>query len=534
MSSLEQGLFSNYHPITPVSGQLPSTLPDTIPASGAEVGGATQDISGGLGGTGGAVELPDFQRDPGLEVSATHADDSIAAKGSLAVQAVIAPGTGERSDGSQERPLRRRGRPAKARRQPGPELERAEEEPDDELGSADDEDFSDTEETEADLVEPGMEEDEAIGDDDEEAPDDDEEDDDDKEDQTQGPDQSEAPDGGWEEVIVAVTEEDENSGPGRKQRRTKGVARDAFGQYLLDTGKVDLLTAEDEVELAKLIEVGLYAEHKLNTDPSLPLELQADLDIMAVEGRRAKQRFLAANVRLVVSIAKRKRWQKQGLPIGDLVQEGNLGLIRAVEKFDYTKGYKFSTYATWWIKQAISRGIADRGRTIRLPVHVLENISKVNTAAGELVQRLGREPTPEELAAELDDGSGKFTPEKVIELQKYDASDPLSLDQPLDPGTDNGGKVGELIEDVDAQPQYEIVVRGLLAEQVAAVLDTLSAREAGIMRMRFGLADGQPHTLDEIGRAFGVTRERIRQIESKTLSKLRHPSRAETLREYYD
>jgi RNA polymerase primary sigma factor len=304
-----------------------------------------------------------------------------------------------------------------------------------------------------------------------------------------------------------------------------GATSDPVKDYLKQIGKVPLLNAEQEVELAKRIEAGLFAEEKLG-DPvgSLRPEHRLDLEWIADDGRRAKNHLLEANLRLVVSLA--KRYTGRGMLFLDLIQEGNLGLIRAVEKFDYTKGYKFSTYATWWIRQAITRAMADQARTIRIPVHMVEVINKLARVQRQMLQDLGREPTPEELAAELD-----MTPEKVIEVQKY-GREPISLHTPL--GEDGDSEFGDLIEDSEAIQPGEAVSFTLLQEQLHSVLDTLSEREAGVVSMRFGLTDGQPKTLDEIGKVYGVTRERIRQIESKTMSKLRHPSRSQVLRDYLD
>jgi RNA polymerase primary sigma factor len=304
-----------------------------------------------------------------------------------------------------------------------------------------------------------------------------------------------------------------------------GATSDPVKDYLKQIGKVPLLNAEQEVELAKRIEAGLFAEEKLAEGRgSLHPEARGDLEWIADDGRRAKDHLLEANLRLVVSLA--KRYTGRGMLFLDLIQEGNLGLIRAVEKFDYTKGYKFSTYATWWIRQAITRAMADQARTIRIPVHMVEVINKLARVQRQMLQDLGREPTPEELAAELD-----MTPEKVIEVQKY-GREPISLHTPL--GEDGDSEFGDLIEDSEAIQPGEAVSFTLLQEQLHSVLDTLSEREAGVVSMRFGLTDGQPKTLDEIGKVYGVTRERIRQIESKTMSKLRHPSRSQVLRDYLD
>jgi RNA polymerase primary sigma factor len=303
-----------------------------------------------------------------------------------------------------------------------------------------------------------------------------------------------------------------------------GATADPVKDYLKQIGKVPLLNAEQEVELAKRIEAGLFSEEKLNSGEKIDKKLRRDLEWIAEDGRRAKNHLLEANLRLVVSLA--KRYTGRGMLFLDLIQEGNLGLIRAVEKFDYTKGYKFSTYATWWIRQAITRAMADQARTIRIPVHMVEVINKLARVQRQMLQDLGREPTPEELARELD-----MTPEKVVEVQKY-GREPISLHTPL--GEEGDSEFGDLIEDSEAIVPSDAVSFTLLQEQLESVLDTLSDREAGVVRMRFGLTDGQAKTLDEIGKVYGVTRERIRQIESKTMSKLRHPSRSQVLRDYLD
>ncbi|HIZ37722.1 MAG TPA: RNA polymerase sigma factor [Candidatus Ruania gallistercoris] len=306
---------------------------------------------------------------------------------------------------------------------------------------------------------------------------------------------------------------------------TAGATADPVKDYLKQIGKVALLNAEQEVELAKRIEAGLFAEEKLASEAEkIQGKLKRELSWIAQDGRRAKNHLLEANLRLVVSLA--KRYTGRGMLFLDLIQEGNLGLIRAVEKFDYTKGYKFSTYATWWIRQAITRAMADQARTIRIPVHMVEVINKLARVQRQMLQDLGREPTPEELAKELD-----MTPEKVVEVQKY-GREPISLHTPL--GEDGDSEFGDLIEDSEAIVPADAVSFTLLQEQLHSVLDTLSEREAGVVSMRFGLTDGQPKTLDEIGKVYGVTRERIRQIESKTMSKLRHPSRSQVLRDYLD
>ena len=302
---------------------------------------------------------------------------------------------------------------------------------------------------------------------------------------------------------------------------------DSVHTYLKSIGRTSLLTAEQEVDLAKRIEAGLFAEHKLETldlagGAGLDEKFRRELELVAEDGRRAKSHMLEANLRLVVSVA--KKYSDRGLSLLDVVQEGNLGLIRAVEKFDYTKGYKFSTYAMWWIRQAIQRGFADSARTIRLPVHVLEMLSKLSRVERDMHQRLGREPTPEELAVELD-----RTPDQIEELLRT-SRQPISLDSTI--GEDGETSIGDLIEDVDAPEASELVDRQLMAEQLRSALDALTPREATIMAMRFGLYDGNPHTLDEIGRALGLTRERIRQLEKQSLSKLRHPSRAQPLLDF--
>jgi RNA polymerase primary sigma factor len=301
----------------------------------------------------------------------------------------------------------------------------------------------------------------------------------------------------------------------------RGVSADLVRAYLNGIGRTRLLTAVEEVTLSKRIEAGLYAEEKL---PAAGDDLAPLLRIIITEGRAAKNHLLEANLRLVVSIA--KRYTGRGMAFLDLIQEGNLGLIRAVEKFDYTKGYKFSTYATWWIRQAITRAMADQARTIRIPVHMVEVINKLGRIQRELLQDLGREPTPEELAKEMD-----ITPEKVLEIQQY-AREPISLDQTI--GDEGDSQLGDFIEDSEAVVAVDAVSFTLLQDQLQSVLETLSEREAGVVRLRFGLTDGQPRTLDEIGQVYGVTRERIRQIESKTMSKLRHPSRSQVLRDYLD
>jgi RNA polymerase primary sigma factor len=327
--------------------------------------------------------------------------------------------------------------------------------------------------------------------------------------------------GGDDEIFVFGDDDDDLPAA---QVAVAGATADPVKDYLKQIGKVPLLNAEQEVELAKRIEAGLFAEEKLAESERMNTDQRIDLEWIAEDGRRAKNHLLEANLRLVVSLA--KRYTGRGMLFLDLIQEGNLGLIRAVEKFDYTKGYKFSTYATWWIRQAITRAMADQARTIRIPVHMVEVINKLARVQRQMLQDLGREPTPEELAVELD-----MTPEKVVEVQKY-GREPISLHTPL--GEDGDSEFGDLIEDSEAIQPGEAVSFTLLQEQLHSVLDTLSEREAGVVSMRFGLTDGQPKTLDEIGKVYGVTRERIRQIESKTMSKLRHPSRSQVLRDYLD
>ncbi len=326
-----------------------------------------------------------------------------------------------------------------------------------------------------------------------------------------------------------VWDEDESEALRQARKDAELTASaDSVRAYLKQIGKVALLNAEEEVELAKRIEAGLYATQLMveltDRGEKLPAAQRRDMMWICRDGDRAKNHLLEANLRLVVSLA--KRYTGRGMAFLDLIQEGNLGLIRAVEKFDYTKGYKFSTYATWWIRQAITRAMADQARTIRIPVHMVEVINKLGRIQRELLQDLGREPTPEELAKEMD-----ITPEKVLEIQQY-AREPISLDQTI--GDEGDSQLGDFIEDSEAVVAVDAVSFTLLQDQLQSVLDTLSEREAGVVRLRFGLTDGQPRTLDEIGQVYGVTRERIRQIESKTMSKLRHPSRSQVLRDYLD
>ncbi|MCH6229649.1 RNA polymerase sigma factor [Microbacterium sp. CFH 31415] len=324
---------------------------------------------------------------------------------------------------------------------------------------------------------------------------------------------------------IVITSSDEDDVPVYSTQIT-GATADPVKDYLKQIGKVPLLNAAEEVELAMRIEAGLFAEEKLSHMSAAEKSSQLGLDLqwVARDGQRAKSHLLGANLRLVVSLA--KRYTGRGMQFLDLIQEGNLGLIRAVEKFDYTKGFKFSTYATWWIRQAITRAMADQARTIRIPVHMVEVINKLARVQRQMLQDLGREPTPEELSRELD-----MTPEKVIEVQKY-GREPISLHTPL--GEDGDSEFGDLIEDTEAVVPADAVGFTMLQRQLESLLDSLSEREAGVIRMRFGLGDGQPKTLDQIGDTFGVTRERIRQIESKTMAKLRHPSRSQSLRDYLE
>ncbi|WP_375485936.1 RNA polymerase sigma factor [uncultured Jatrophihabitans sp.] len=339
-----------------------------------------------------------------------------------------------------------------------------------------------------------------------------------------------AAEGAAESEEIVWDEEEEESEALRQARKDAEMtaSADSVRAYLKQIGKVALLNAEEEVDLAKRIEAGLYGAERLRqaeeANEKLATQMRRDLRWIVRDGERAKNHLLEANLRLVVSLA--KRYTGRGMAFLDLIQEGNLGLIRAVEKFDYTKGYKFSTYATWWIRQAITRAMADQARTIRIPVHMVEVINKLGRIQRELLQDLGREPTPEELAKEMD-----ITPDKVLEIQQY-AREPISLDQTI--GDEGDSQLGDFIEDSEAVVAVDAVSFTLLQDQLQSVLQTLSEREAGVVKLRFGLTDGQPRTLDEIGQVYGVTRERIRQIESKTMSKLRHPSRSQVLRDYLD
>lgn len=359
--------------------------------------------------------------------------------------------------------------------------------------------------------------------------DDDDLEDDDLDDDEEEDDEDENEDEDEEDEGDEVWNEDESA---RLRQARKDAAltasADSVRAYLKQIGKVALLTAEEEVSLAKRIEAGLYAQYKIDeakeAGERIAYAQKRDLREISRDGQRAKNHLLEANLRLVVSLA--KRYTGRGMAFLDLIQEGNLGLIRAVEKFDYTKGYKFSTYATWWIRQAITRAMADQARTIRIPVHMVEVINKLGRIQRELLQDLGREPTPEELAKEMD-----ITEEKVLEIQQY-AREPISLDQTI--GDEGDSQLGDFIEDSEAVIAVDAVSFTLLQDQLGDVLETLSEREAGVVRLRFGLTDGMPRTLDEIGQVYGVTRERIRQIESKTMSKLRHPSRSQVLRDYLE
>ena len=388
-------------------------------------------------------------------------------------------------------------------------------EPDDDVEIDDDEIEVDAEDTADDS------DDAAPAKDKKDASDDDSDDDEDDEEGTTKPAFTEPLPTG----AIVISSSDDDEVPVYSTQIT-GATADPVKDYLKQIGKVPLLNAAEEVELAMRIEAGLFAEEKLShmTAAEKSSQLGLDLQWVARDGQRAKSHLLGANLRLVVSLA--KRYTGRGMQFLDLIQEGNLGLIRAVEKFDYTKGFKFSTYATWWIRQAITRAMADQARTIRIPVHMVEVINKLARVQRQMLQDLGREPTPEELSRELD-----MTPEKVIEVQKY-GREPISLHTPL--GEDGDSEFGDLIEDTEAVVPADAVGFTMLQRQLESLLDSLSEREAGVIRMRFGLGDGQPKTLDQIGDTFGVTRERIRQIESKTMAKLRHPSRSQSLRDYLE
>ena len=386
----------------------------------------------------------------------------------------------------------------------------------DQVDEADLDDFDD------DLDDVDAEDDEADLDEDEESePEDDEDEDDEERKKPEEPKEKGA-------FVVRDDDDDDNLTPsGNPKRRViaAGATADPVKDYLKQIGRVSLLNAEQEVDLSERIEAGLYAQHLLDTEASqMDFKRRRELKWAANDGKKAKDHLLEANLRLVVSLA--KRYTGRGMLFLDLIQEGNLGLIRAVEKFDWKKGFKFSTYATWWIRQAITRAMADQARTIRVPVHMVEVINKLSRVQRQMLQDLGREPTPDELARELD-----MPVEKVQEVQKY-GREPISLHTPL--GEDGDSEFGDLIEDTDAIAPSDAVAFSLLQEQFKQVLETLSPREAGVIKMRYGLEDGQPKTLDDIGRVYGVTRERMRQIESKTMSKLRHPSRSQTLRDFLD
>lgn len=389
---------------------------------------------------------------------------------------------------------------------------------DDEDAQVDDPDLDDFDD---DLDDVDSDDNDDLDDDEESEPEDDDDEDEEERKKPEEPKEKGA-------FVVRDDDDDENLTPsGNPKRRViaAGATADPVKDYLKQIGRVSLLNAEQEVDLSERIEAGLYAQHLLDTESDqMDFKRKRELKWAANDGRRAKDHLLEANLRLVVSLA--KRYTGRGMLFLDLIQEGNLGLIRAVEKFDWKKGFKFSTYATWWIRQAITRAMADQARTIRVPVHMVEVINKLSRVQRQMLQDLGREPTPDELARELD-----MPVEKVQEVQKY-GREPISLHTPL--GEDGDSEFGDLIEDTDAIAPSDAVAFSLLQEQFRQVLETLSPREAGVIKMRYGLEDGQPKTLDDIGRVYGVTRERIRQIESKTMSKLRHPSRSQTLRDFLD
>ncbi|OLT05279.1 RNA polymerase subunit sigma [Kocuria sp. CNJ-770] len=438
----------------------------------------------------------------------TTAAKTTAAKTTAAKSTAAAP-TAARSSAAQAAPAPAPAQKPATRKKAAPKKADADVtgEPDTDVEVAEDADLEPDLTDEAGVVDPDVEEDEDAA---EETP---------AEDEVAAPARKDEKTSGF-----VITANDDDDAPAQ-QVVSAGATADPVKDYLKQIGKVALLNAEQEVDLALRIEAGLYAEHKLADEKdSLDPQTRKELRWVIHDGKRAKNHLLEANLRLVVSLA--KRYTGRGMLFLDLIQEGNLGLIRAVEKFDYTKGFKFSTYATWWIRQAITRAMADQARTIRIPVHMVEVINKLARVQRQMLQDLGREPTPEELANELD-----MTPEKVVEVQKY-GREPISLHTPL--GEDGDSEFGDLIEDSEAVVPADAVSFTLLQEQLHSVLDTLSEREAGVVAMRFGLTDGQPKTLDEIGKVYGVTRERIRQIESKTMSKLRHPSRSQVLRDYLD
>ncbi|MDX5147066.1 RNA polymerase sigma factor [Bifidobacterium breve] len=400
----------------------------------------------------------------------------------------------------------------------------------DENASVDAEDL-DVDNLDEDLDDVESEDVDDLEDTDAESDDEDIDDEDDEDEEDEGKAASKVPEQPKEKgayVVSDTDDEEENVIPaGNPKRRViaAGATADPVKDYLKQIGRVSLLNAEQEVDLSERIEAGLYAQHLLDTESEgMEFKRKRELKWAAADGKKAKDHLLEANLRLVVSLA--KRYTGRGMLFLDLIQEGNLGLIRAVEKFDWKKGFKFSTYATWWIRQAITRAMADQARTIRVPVHMVEVINKLSRVQRQMLQDLGREPTPDELARELD-----MPVEKVQEVQKY-GREPISLHTPL--GEDGDSEFGDLIEDTDAIAPSDAVAFSLLQEQFKQVLETLSPREAGVIKMRYGLEDGQPKTLDDIGRVYGVTRERIRQIESKTMSKLRHPSRSQTLRDFLD
>jgi RNA polymerase primary sigma factor len=417
--------------------------------------------------------------------------------------------TASKKTAAKKAPAKAKATPAKAKSKPKAdddiEEDEIEEDLDEDLEVADD---SDEDDDTADAAKPAAKKS-------------DDSDDDDEDDEEKPAAASEALPTG----AIVISSSDEDDVPVYSAQIT-GATADPVKDYLKQIGKVPLLNAAEEVELAMRIEAGLFAEEKLSNMSPVEKTSQLGLDLqwVARDGQRAKSHLLGANLRLVVSLA--KRYTGRGMQFLDLIQEGNLGLIRAVEKFDYTKGFKFSTYATWWIRQAITRAMADQARTIRIPVHMVEVINKLARVQRQMLQDLGREPTPEELSRELD-----MTPEKVIEVQKY-GREPISLHTPL--GEDGDSEFGDLIEDTEAVVPADAVGFTMLQRQLESLLDSLSEREAGVIRMRFGLGDGQPKTLDQIGDTFGVTRERIRQIESKTMAKLRHPSRSQSLRDYLE
>ncbi|KAB7787952.1 RNA polymerase sigma factor [Bifidobacterium cebidarum] len=395
----------------------------------------------------------------------------------------------------------------------------------DDLDDVVDDDDLDVDDLDEDIDDVDADDSDDLDDDDIDEDDVDDEDEDDEDDKPKAP---EKPKEKGAYVVSDTDDDDENIIPaGNPKRRViaAGATADPVKDYLKQIGRVSLLNAEQEVDLSERIEAGLYAQHLLDTQSEgMEFKRKRELKWAAADGKKAKDHLLEANLRLVVSLA--KRYTGRGMLFLDLIQEGNLGLIRAVEKFDWKKGFKFSTYATWWIRQAITRAMADQARTIRVPVHMVEVINKLSRVQRQMLQDLGREPTPDELARELD-----MPVEKVQEVQKY-GREPISLHTPL--GEDGDSEFGDLIEDTDAIAPSDAVAFSLLQEQFKQVLETLSPREAGVIKMRYGLEDGQPKTLDDIGRVYGVTRERIRQIESKTMSKLRHPSRSQTLRDFLD